>query len=437
MVACGLRIEGELSMDAADGATDTMASPDGAGETSVTDGEVDADLDSTASDSADGAIPPKTTVVVSAGSIAAATGLAQQKHLIYAVGSARWWLFYIDSTDVLSLKTATSADFSTWTSGGTLTLPQPHGGDAQSFSVDYASIAGQDVVHLTFSHRLAANDRRRYHTRARISASTITFGTPAMINSTTDLPASLDPDGTATLIGQDQRIVDLSGWTNVAGSGNAVAWQSSSLDLGASWAPGFGAQQAIGPAATAAVNARALVGLASSQVLTLWELADTEPDPTNIMSSRWNGALWTAPANVFVAAAQNANDWALCRVSDTDIHAVRRISSGAYEHRHYDGATWGAGQAIAAQPGIAGGGVVLLQTMTGLTLVTIASDAASTVRQTRWAAAAWSAWSTVEGSTATRTHLEGYGAPAMGKLAVIWTQANGASFDVVASPVAP
>ncbi len=37
----------------------------------------------------------------------------------------------------------------------------------------------------------------------------------------------------------------------------------------------------------------------------------------------------------------------------------------------------------------------------------------------------------------TRNHLEGYAAPAAGKLAVIWTQTNGATFDAVASPVTP
>src|SRR6266849_5899270 len=57
--------------------------------------------------------------VVVASSIAdsAASGNPNQSHLIYAVNSAQWWLFYVDQNSNTVLRTAYSNDLVTWTSG--------------------------------------------------------------------------------------------------------------------------------------------------------------------------------------------------------------------------------------------------------------------------------------------------------------------------------
>src|SRR6476619_1441399 len=51
----------------------------------------------------------------------APSGQAQQTKLVYATGSQRWWLFYMDGAEPKSLKTKYSADFVTWNDGQTLT----------------------------------------------------------------------------------------------------------------------------------------------------------------------------------------------------------------------------------------------------------------------------------------------------------------------------
>src|SRR5579885_1666311 len=110
-------------------------------------------------------------ILVSGAPGAHATGQGNQAHLIYATNSGRWWLFYLSSTQTLA--TAYSADFVTWTAGGTLTLAHVHSSEGQNLSVCYANIGSTDVVHVAVSYE--STNGSSGHIRATISGTTITF----------------------------------------------------------------------------------------------------------------------------------------------------------------------------------------------------------------------------------------------------------------------
>jgi len=411
------------SDDAAAGAETGAALPDGA---PGPDGAAPPDA-------ADGGLPPPTTVVLApAGTVAAPTGNAQQTHLVYAVHSQRWWLFTIDSNDVNALHTYSSADFVTWVAGASLAMPYTHANEGGNFSVAYADLGGTDVVHIGFSHRIASNDRRHLHTRATIAAGAIAFGTPQEVVAVTD-PLLIDPDGCATVISPDGHVMDLTGWAPYGGlstqTGNACAYLASNVDTGASWTSGFGARDDIATAIRT-MNARVGLPTTGSQVVSLWETADLEPSPTNVGWAQWNGSSWGIAGYVFATAlSQGYNDWAVTRLTNGEIHAVRRTALGADQHRKLVAGSWTDGQAIAAMPGVLNGGLVLLSLDTRMLLATIGSDTAKSVDVATWDGATWSAWSAIESAPGARTFLSGHASP-VGGAALLWTEQVASTMQV-------
>jgi hypothetical protein len=418
--ACGLALDGlgAATPDASTGSVDagdamTPAEGGSGDDGGPNDGPADA------ASTGDGAAGPVT--ITSVGAITQPTGLAQETHLLYATASARWWLFWIEDAQPYELQASSSVDFTTWTAATPLALPgslDEQGGD---FSVTYANIAGVDVVHISLDLRFpdvdAGPDRRHYHARASLSGGAILYDAPVEMTMITD-PAIIEPDGPATIVTSDHRVWDSSGWANYMGTGNEVAWQSEGFENGTSWDGMMGAAQPIAAEATT-VNARAFA-VAGGSLVALWELADQEPDPTNVAWSQ-NGILgWGTPANVFASNPQSANDWDVIEVSANDLRVVRRALDGSFDHLSYDGTTWTTLAAPPSDPGLAEAGLVLLTDGTRVAIVTIANDGASSIRMIEWDGSAWGAWSTLEGSTATRRYVSAWSSP--GHNAVMWTQ---------------
>jgi hypothetical protein len=114
------------------------------------------------------------------------------------------------------------------------------------------------------------------------------------------------------------------------------------------------------------------------------------------------------------------NDWDVVSVAASDLRVVRRGVDGSFDHARYDGNTWTALPAPASEAGLTDSGLVLLTDGTQVAVVTIAGDAAASVRMAVWNGSAWGAWSTLEGSTASRRYLSAWSSP--GHNAVLWTQ---------------
>jgi hypothetical protein len=352
-----------------------------------------------------------------------ATGLAQQVHLVYATHAKRWWLFVADAASPTVIGSVTSADFASWTPGPSLTLPYGHDGDGRAFSVAYADRGGRDVLHFSISLRPSASDFRHYHARASVAGAALTFVAPAQLDRVPANDDTLVPDGPATAVTSSGIVVDTSGYSMKddagTGYGNEYAWRSTTSDDGtAGWSAAW----------------VTLVPMASDAVLAVWEKGDVEPNPTDLHFARLVGSSWTTPDGVFSRADPlDKNDWSVWRVSDTEIHAVRRGLAGAFEHRIFDGTSWQNGAAIAQDPGAAGTGLVLVATGAGVLLAQIGGGAASPVRATTFARGAWSGWTSLVATTKRRTSLTR--ASVSGPAALVWTEATQAGADVVGLPL--
>lgn len=427
---------GTASGAAATGAGGGATAASGAG-SGTTAGTAAASGATTGAGTGAGAGTSLSPIVSGLDGVAAATGNAQQQHVVFAEGSGRWWLFYVDGAHPSELRTRSSSDFVTWTDGASLALPHPHAGEGRSFSADAAFIGGVDVVHLSTGHRLAATDRRRLHARATLSDDGVSFEEPVEINAVTEDHDGLDPDGAVTAITATNRVVDLSGWTvNLGGSGvgNSQAWWSAGPDQGSAGPQAWDGQQDL-ETVTTFVNARALAALPDGDVLALWERGD-EDTPTNVRWSRGDGSGWSSPASVFASAAQDPNDWAVCVVGPA-VHAVRRTIAGAYEHRLFDGADWSDGDAIPAGDGKVGTGVVLATDLGDVWLFAIADDAGNTVRGARWiAGAGWGEWFDVQTAPALRSWLSGSPGAGGGGLALVWTEEEGGASTIAGARLA-
>jgi hypothetical protein len=430
---CGLGVSG-LGAAAGDASVDVAADvdegPDGA--VGPQDGEAPGDEDG--STQAESGPPAGPMTMASPGEVTQASGLAQQTHLVYATGAARWWLFWFDASQPTQLQASSSPDFATWTPATPLVLPGSHANQGGDLSVAYASIAGVDVVHVAMGlHFTAANDRRIVHVRATLSGGAILYGSPQQLAMVSD-PNLVDPDGTAVLVGPDDHVRDATGWANYLGTGNEVAWASTAADLGASWDGNFGLQQNIATASNT-VNARVFAVVPpGGTVLALWELADAEPDPTNVAWSQLGTTGWSNAANVFSGKSQSANDWDVATVGAGDVRVARRGLDGSFDHVRFDGQGWTTLQAPPSDPGLAESGVVVLANAPHVAVFAIGSDPASSVRQIVWDGTQWGSWSTLEGSTATRRALAGCDAP--GHTALLWTETGSAGTSIVGMPVA-
>lgn len=376
------------------------------------------------------------SVVIASGvgaGMTTATGHATQSHLIYAVNSARWWLFYLTSTQTLA--TAYSSDFVTWTTGATLTLSSPHLSEGRNFGVVYKNISSTDVVHIHLFYKNSNTVRQNWHVRCTISGTTATFGTETQIPQTaTGSLAGFGTDGCNTAIASDNSIY-LSQWcTTGNGFGDDDVAKSTNVDSGTAWTAGF-ASTTTTESVASATSSRQLLPLATGNMVELHDSGSTYQTPTQVRSTKWTTS-WSTPIDVFGSTvAISENDWCAVRVNDTDIHAVRRSGSNTYDHRRYNASTWAAGATVATQTSKAGAGVKLVSDGTDVYLVIVDSDAANTVRYCKWTAAAgtWGAWSAVETSTQVRGFLTGYPALVGTTIGLVWTQTNGSNFDLVGS----
>ena len=363
-----------------------------------------------------------------------ATGDAQQVHLVYATHARLWWLFVADAATPNAIGTRSSDDFVTWTAGPALTLPAGHDGDGRNFSVAYADRNGRDVVHLSISLRPDKADFRHYHARAAIDGAQLAFEGPDLLDEVPANDDTLVPDGPSTAVASSGIVVDTSGLSmkddGGTGYGNEYAWRSTASDNGApTWKAAWNARDIV-EVVPLVSNARALVPFASDSVLAMWEKADVEPNPTDVRFSRIVGTTWSASGNVFGRSDPlDKNDWSVWRVTDTEVHAVRRSLAGAFDHRIFDGTKWQGGAQIARDPGVAGTGLVLVGRAGGVTLVQIGSDAANSLRTSTFANGAWSAWTTLLGTPAARTSLTR--ASTTGPAALVWTETKpGAGQDI-------
>jgi hypothetical protein len=426
-----------------------------------------ADASSAPEGSSDAALPdatgsPGSVVIDARPNGHAPSGTAQQQHLFYAANSGRWWMFSIDAATPSSLDTRWSKDFVSWADGPTFATGHGSSADGRDFSLAYANMANNDVVHIAFSHA-TGGATETYHSRAVIQGDTIAFAPEVLVNDCT--PPAPEPDGLVTTILPDGQVYEASGWYNEEADrklqgpkiSNTDIFAASFVDTGWAWTSGM-PHLAGGDQYVPNVDwNRAIIPVGSGQAMAVWPTAEyggtqtTTEDLSWTLSPAQRPGLWSLPIVLFdpnpvgqldpdagMMEIQDQNDWSVCSNAADTVHAVRRKFDGTFEHRIFQSGTgaWVAGGALAADPGITGSGVVLLTN--GPELLVFAIGTGGAIRYARWSqGGGWSAWSTLFGPAA-RSYLSGTGCSDPGHAAITWTEDDGAttpSYNVVGADV--
>jgi hypothetical protein len=467
-----------------DGAADATLH-DGAADATLHDGAGDATLDGGAADATadDGAIDAPddvgnldsapdsqgigdagftpTTLAASA-NVPTQTGHAQQRHIVFASASARFFVFYLDDASQTSLKVRSSADFETWRDEAPLALLDGHGNEGRNFSVATRAIGGIDVFHVILALHPVTVDKdvhRTYHARARVvSGGAFAWAGTSLL---TDINVQLDrwgpaikqcdPDGPDVTITKNGVVSDITGWQAWPDSQcDANVFVSPNVDTGGSvWIPDFPFHPTFYMQNEHTSNVHSLTSLPSGDIVAMFGNGGTEEAPTNVAWSRSRAGgiddagadadaeatTWPRGRDVFGdAGTQSRNDWSQCVLEDGILHAVRRIpgDTDAIEHRRHDGTQWSAGGVIPAASGGRGRGIVLVSRGTTMKMLKLADD--GRVQSLAWDGSAWETdWQTAVPADQTRQWLSGSGCG--GEPVVIWTEGPPGSERIVGERV--
>jgi hypothetical protein len=397
------------------------------------------------------------------GPTADATGTAHQDRLFYAANGARWWLVWIDQTLTDTLHLSWSTDLVSWTDAGTINLraqlvsnlsgTQSNNRWARNLGCAYKSIASTDVLYVFTAYGPIATDHQQWVQRITLGAGTFAVtNAEAQIGTTIATSNAFSAMGVAGAISTDNFAWAI-GQYSTGGMGNMGAHRASNADTGSGWTAGFASTGTIGTAHSQFTKTQAILPVGASAMLGLVDhgltagMAETILDwskGTSATASTWTAG-GTPPdyaAVLTTTGSWDVEDWAACRVSDTDVHVVVRDpdNANAFLHKRWNGTTFGAGQSIPTQATKAGAGLFTASDGTDVWLFAVDSDAANTVRYVKWTAAtpAWGTWTALEASTQVRTALTGYRLKgADSNFGVMWTEDAGAgAFRIVTKPLA-
>jgi hypothetical protein len=371
-------------------------------------------------------------VLAQAGTVAQATGRAQQTHLLWASATKQWILLYVSSASPNVLSMRHSPDLAQWSDGPTFALEYPHAGRASDFDATTVAMGNVDVIHVTVSLETDKGDRAHYHGRATAAATGATIEPLTKISGVTSLQSWSDPDSPATIVAQDGYVYDFTGWTwtdpadgGSGGSNNSYVFRSSAAETGASFNGVTWGQSNI-EIVPNGCNARAAVDVGGGDLLALWEAGDVEPDPTNVHSSKLHGTAWSKPVSVFPSGPMDPNDWAMLSAGNgttTLVHAVKSALDGTLSHARYDGMSWSTGAVIATEPLTPGAGIVLVRESTGVRLLGIGKGGGA-IRATSFDGTSWSPWATLVPTNGPRSALAAATSADGSIAAIVWSEAD-------------
>jgi hypothetical protein len=343
-------------------------------------------------------------------------GNASQVHVIYAQNDQRVWVFYL-ADDSYSILTMTSSDLKTWTAGDPVVLSEPTSGFGNNFSLAYANLGNTDVVHLVVSEALPGDGGffgETVHLRMAITgpAGAGHLGNPTMTSFIVNGEGN-DIDGPATVVTSTGVVVDATGRDNDEPTqGDMDIWQSSLPDEGGtSWSSVF-TQKGYYPV-SGETSAHQLIALSEGGVVGAWADDGNESYSRVSWQQSFSG-LWnadpTSPGSIFAILDGGAsvtvdyNSWSLCRLTDTEIHAMAHVSVGSgaptsFAHAIFDGTTWQTAPAPGDLTGDAFNGMVLVSDVdpTDGMLAVATSNNTSQLNVAKWipgSPGSWTAWRT-------------------------------------------
>ena len=336
---------------------------------SMTDAEVDSGTDAPPPQAGDAscASTSATPVVVTIGSTgnSTATGLGQQRHLVVESGCQYHFLY--PSDDGTKIVSRVSSDYTNWADGDALPL-QVQGASlslGQDFALAYAEINGSHVLHVLVEEvgLNASGNGAPQHLRTTISGGH--FSAPTYYSlPTSGENTSCDSDGPAVLISADHRVYDATGWGIHNGTNcDLNVMGAAGVDDGKSFTGIFslwGYEVSL-PGYTYAHDLVELPSL--GKLLGAYPDQDSSGSNPNsqsfaalaiVPSNEWDaGYAAGAPSQDEIWSGSNQEswfgDWALCRLSDTEVHAIRHVYPGtgaavtttsAFQAQRYDGTAW-------------------------------------------------------------------------------------------------
>ena len=454
---------GETRSDAG-GDDATMASPDGGGPGPGADGALQPQGDASSDSPGDAPVisqpPPDASTVpfsiASAGSKVFATGFGEELHFFYAQHDQRYWLFFADDT-AATIQTRSSMDQVTWTPGSVSLAGGGSVTDGNDFSVAYADVGGKDVVHI-IANVVSQGEPRlaTIHVRGTLSGGQFHLTDTVTVPDTTDNGAAgsagdtCSVDAPSTTVAADGHVYDVTAWT---GHPNTTCdtniYRSTGVDNGTTWAaPGFDHDGYYVSLPAFAFSHELLTLPEAGVVLAAWPDQDNQSQTTFdemgwALSSSFqfdSGAIGTTgtfpptSAELFynLGSTNSYDDWALCRLSDTEVHAVRHVMASlgalpeAYQEVRFDGIRWTNTGAPPSLKSISNTGVVLLgdgNASHGMLLVGVALD--NSIHISRWTSTAgWTTLPSIPAGTLDRQSLGGSGCGSPHPH-VFWTEGSG------------
>jgi hypothetical protein len=416
-------------------ATDGSSTEGSGGEGAATDGSVDrgatdavptetgADVTQPPGDTGLPGVPdaalPSGTIATLGPHVQATTGNAQQTHVAFTAHDPHAWYFYL-SDDGTKLLTSVSVDRVQWSAGPTIALGTgvaiTRGSD---FSLAYGDLGGADVIHFILSQ--LSNSYSVFHLRTTIEGGAFVHTTSVTVLQNGDY---CEPDGPVTMITPSGQVLDATGMDSFGThmtSCDMDIYAASVTDMGgAAWnatfqetgyyvvSPGETSAHALLPLASGYLGAFA-DGTASLYGEVAWVMTDAgawpDADSRPIMG-KTSG----------FSTAEGYDDWALCELSPTQIHAVRHLGNNgvtatSFEQATFDGTSWTTG--VAAPTALVSpfnSGVVLLSGTDagrGMLAAAIGSDG-KTVNVAKWSSG-WSPWTSVVTGGALKDSLAGSG----------------------------
>jgi hypothetical protein len=395
-------------------------------------------------------VPDTGTVVVvpNAGvTIQWPTGNSQQVHVIAPAKDGRLWYFYV-SDDQSSIQTSVSSDGVTWAPWDTIQLPSVTSfggagsgstGFGSNFDVTCANLDGNDVVHLVAS----VNTTTVLHLRMTLSdqhLQTASMNVSTLV--TGGGGCAVDGPGTAVLDGG--RVVDVTGWyihSQPTTECDMDLYPATPLDVGGATWNGFFAQQGYYVTVPGETGGHQLVPLASGEAISAYANGNAGYF-VRVSYAKTSNGVWpdAGPQDIFPypdsgdpSFGEGYNEWALCRLSDSDIHALRHIQYGyVFQHAVSDGGdVWVAdASAPVSMYSPFNDGLVLVSDADpshGM-LAAIIGDDNVTIYYSLWSAGTglWSAWQVLPTDPSQKSWIAGSGCGSASPM-LFWTEPGAAA----------
>lgn len=370
-------------------------------------------------------------------SFSASTGRPCQGHLVYGVNNAKWYCFWISSTQTLNL--SYSPTFASWTTSSTpLALANIHNNEGRDFAFANVSILGNDYVHMNSTYAVGTSSTKSYHARFKLdngvnpNTGWTTTNSETQIT-TRSVSSSGIPSGASTIVDSTGKVSDGNSFLS---SGSAMTDQRfaqfANADTAAAWTLTVPGAFPAAYTTTNYVTSMAFADLGSGNLLSVCDNASASGSMTNLEWSKWTTSWSTAATVTAGITSTSSNFWGMVARTPTEVHVVALSDNAStYVHRIFNGTSWANGASIPSVTPVTNGGIFLATNGTSVWMFVI--SAGNAIGYIVYSGGAWSgSWTNlVPSSSNQRSYLTGYPLVSAGAIGVIWTELVGATYSIV------